>query len=590
MLTFEWRRCLVLFAVCACAGLPCGAAESDLGFGAAPEEPKPEITISAESVPAGSEFDVIADFTLDEKVHLYRDKLAFEWTKLEGASVRDIVFPEPEEVVDSLATTPGAKVRIYSGSVTVTARLVATGKPGDVVLVEGNLAHQSCTDQICFPPAKEGFAFQLIVTESLPGAQTKEMRTPPAEPQAGAEHASLLWRILGAFGWGVLLSLTPCVYPMIPVTAAIIGARKEKGVMSALTASVVYVLGLAIVYALLGVLVARLGSAASSFLQSPYVLVPVAVVFVALAVVMFAGLNLAAPTGVAARLQGMLAGKKGILPTFALGAVSGIVVGPCVTAPLAGILYYIADTGDSFAGFWMLFALAWGMGVPLVLFGTATGLMPKAGPWMEWIKKLLGFALLWGALYFVRHVIGELAYQVGFGLLLIAAAVFLGGFDALTRESSFGDRLKKVLGVIAVLVAVALLASSFIQKSVGTGPAGQTSAAENLFKPAGAADVEKAISAGKYVVLDFYADWCTICKQLDKDVFTRPRAVEAADGLAAFKIDLDKEPGLAAKYHVLRPPVIVFIGPEGQVRDDLTFVGTKTLDEFVELLGRFKPR
>jgi len=579
-----------LVAVLSMVGIA-AAAELELGAGQ-PAEPKPVISAADKTVPSGGTFDIIADFKLDKTVHLYKDKLGIKWTNLKGASYSKLVLPKPETISDPLSDDPRATIDVYTGNVKIIGRLTATAKPGEQIILEGKFLHQSCTDKICFPPAEEAFALELVAGQSAGPltAAASASATTDVEAAADNEYAgkTLFGILVMAFFGGILLGLTPCVYPMIPVTAAVIGARKEKGLVSAIQASLVYVLGLAIVYALLGLLVAKLGSVVSTFLQSPYVLVPVAGVFVALAVVMFAGLNFGAPAGFAARMQGMLAGKKGVAATFALGAVSGIVAGPCIAAPLAGVLAYIARTGNLTLGFWMLFVLAWGMGAPLILFGTATGIMPKAGPWMEWTKKLLGFVLLWAAIFFLKTVIGDMAYQLGFGALLIAAAVFLGGLDVLTGESTFGDRLKRVLGVIVVLCALALIAPP-AAKLAGislSGPAPQAPA--NVFTRGAQNDVEAAIAAGKPVVLDFYTDSCTICKGLDRKVYTKPEVAEAAKGLTMLKIDMDKEPGLAKKYGVFRPPVAVFIGAGGKVRRDLSFAGPKSLDEFVKLLQEFK--
>ncbi len=575
-----------------CAAAVCSGAEAglDLGGDTAARPPKPEISVSQRSVAAGQVFEIITDFKLDKTVKLYRDELRFEWTTLEGASLKEVVFPAAERVPDLLAEDKNKMIDIYHGQVRLVARLVATGKPGSPIVVVGSLYHQSCTDTICFRPAEEAFRFELVTAAGVGGPPAEE--TAPARAsevnsgESGGEgFVTFVGRIVLAFLGGLAMSLTPCVYPMIPITAAVIGARKKKGLASAAFASLVYVMGLAVVYAFLGLLVAKLGSAVATFLQRPVVLVPVAAIFAGLAVVMFAGLNFAVPTGFAGRVQSLLAGKKGILATLGLGAVSGLVAGPCVAAPLAGVLIFIANSGDLWLGFWMLFALAWGMGIPLIVFGTATGLLPKAGAWTEWFKKLLGFVLLWAAFFFLAPLIGDAAYQVGCSVLLVAAAIFLGGFNLLTRESTFGDRLKKLLGVVAVLYAVYLFLSGMGGFSVSQTTGLQV---ENLFKPATAREVEQAIAAGRPVVIDFYAEWCAICKVLDKKVFTKPEVVEAAKGLAAFKVDIDKEPALGRRFGVFRPPMIVFVGTDGRARSDLSFAGEKSLSEFVKLLERFK--
>ena len=562
-----------------------------IAFAADAAEPKPDISISEQTPPSGGTVDVVADFKLDKTVHLYKDKLRFEWTGIVGATFEGAVLPKPETIPDPLAEEDGQTIEVYSGQVKVLGRLTVTAKPGEPVIIEGKMHHQSCTDQICFRPAEEPFAFALLAGPAVHSDPADVRKPGPASKATGdaGDDAQALWVILaGAYLAGIALGLTPCVYPMIPVTAAVIGARKEKGILSALAASFVYVLGLAIVYALLGLLVAKVGSSVSSFLQSAYVIIPVSGVFVALAIVMFAGLNFAAPTGFAAKLQGLLAGKTGLASTFILGAVSGLIAGPCVAAPLAGVLLYIAKSGNLALGFWMLFVLAWGMGAPLILFGTATGLMPKAGAWMEWIKRLLGFVLLWAAAYFLQAIIGEAAYLISFGALLLAAAVFLGGFDTLTKESGFGDRLKRLLGIATVIAALVLLIPPLAEMS-GLSLSGSANApVENVFTPATQENVEAAIAAGKPVVLDFTATSCLYCKALDKRVFTKPETIAAAKGVTMLKIDVHKYPGLADRYGVFGPPTLVFIGTDGKVRKDLGFAGLKTLGEFVELLRKFK--
>ncbi len=567
-----------------------------IAHAAEPTNPKPEMSLSSKTPPSGGALDVIADFKLDKTVHLYKDKVRFEWRTLVGAKFTAVVLPKPEKIPDPLADEDGELIEVYTGHVTMLGRLTVTAKPGEPVIVEGKILHQSCTDQICFRPSAEPFAFALLATEREASPGDVQQSDPTSEAVDDAEEDDRgLWAILTvSFLAGVALALTPCVYPMIPVTAAVIGARKQNGIMSALTASFVYVLGLALTYAVIGLLVAQASKEASdeasirSLMQSGYVLIPVSGIFVALAIVMFAGLNFAVPTGFAAKLQSLLAGRWGLASTFLLGAVSGLIAGPCVAAPLAGILIYVANQASPLLGFWMLFVLAWGMGVPLILFGMATGLMPKAGAWMEWIKRLLGFVLLCSAAYFLRNIIGSLAYQIALGAVLLAAAVFLGGFDTLTKESGFGDRLKRLFG-LAILVGALFLVIPPLAQIAGLSFSGSpTAPAENVFTPATRADVDAAIAAGKPVVLDFSAIWCPNCKVLDRKVFTKPETVAAAEGLTMLKIDFDHEPGLARKYDVFGPPVLVFIGKDGKVRKNLSFAGMKTLDEFLELLRKFK--
>ncbi len=549
-----------------------------LDFGAdQAEPPKANISVSSEFVPAGGVFDVVANFHLADTVKLYGDSLRFNWTRLEGARFQKLILPEAGPALDPVENK---KVPVYTGEARICARFLATGRQGDGVTVEGSLTYTGCTDEMCFLPATDTFSFHLVTGPQVPGAQPTTL---PAglEPVSRSEGqgANFALKILLAFVVGLGMSLTPCVYPTIPIAAAVIGARRGRGLFPALGASLAYVLGLSIVYAVIGLLVAKGGSEVRAFLDAWYVRTPLAALFVFLALVMFAGWNLAVPSGYASRLRSKLAGRHGILSTFAIGAVSALVIGPCITAPLAGLLAYVANEASALTGCWMLFALGWGMGIPLVVFGTATGLLPKAGPWMEWVKRLLGFVLLWAALYFVWPLVGDKVYQVAFALLLVSAAVFVGGLGRFAGRSTFGRRLRNLLGVVAVIYAVFLLVSA-----AGLIPG----TAQNVFKPATDSKVKQALSSGRRVILDFYTDSCAGCRELDRTVFTRPEVLEAAQGILTLKVNATEQYELADRYNLKGVPTILFIGPDGQVRKDLSFAGKKSLAQFLTLLKQFK--
>jgi thiol:disulfide interchange protein DsbD len=269
-----------------------------------------------------------------------------------------------------------------------------------------------------------------------------------------------------------------------------------------------------------------------------------------------------------------------------MGAVSGIVIGPCITGPIVGILIKIAETGSVLVGFFTMFALAWGMGLLIIAAGISTGLVPKAGVWMEWFKKFFGFILLWGALYFLSPLIGDAAYQLGTALLLVTASVFLGGLDSLPGDAGFGQRLKKLFGVLCLLAALFLGLHTFnasmdTAERAATGPA----ASEEGFIPGGSGELEAALAEGRPAVLYFTADWCALCKTLKEKVLSRPEVIRALDGFAALRIDFDESTDLRERFGVLGPPTIVFLDREGEERKDLRFSGAdKTPEEFIRML------
>ncbi len=546
--------------------------------GALDELFKVSTTLSAQEVEPGEELELTVTFTLGEHVHLYRDKIAFEWSGLEGAEQRAVVLPEGELFDDPFAELPGAKTEGYEGTVDVLVRFAATGKPGERVRIQGTVSYQGCSDAQCYLPQTSAIEHEARIA----GGDAPAAAPAPAEADgsgAPVGAGTFLWYVAVAFGAGLLISLTPCVYPMIPITVAIVGGRGQRSKVQAVALSAVYVLGISLTYAVLGVLVAALGSTVRHALQSPWLLVPIAGLFVVLALAMFDVITLQTPGsvgGLAQRVQGKARGVAGIL---VLGVVSGLVAGPCVAAPLAGVLVRIAETGSKLLGFASMFALAWGMGLILLVAGASTSLLPKAGAWMEWVKRLLGFVLLWAAVYFVRPVIGERWYALGAAGVLVSGSVFLGCFDALTAASRFAERLKLVLGLSAVL-----LAASLVLPGAGTHVQPATAVASTPDA------LEAALEAGKPVMVDFYADWCAPCKELDEQTFADPRVVEALGRFQALKLDVDDRAvkPLLTRYNVIGPPTVLLFDADGTFRKDLSFAGFKGPDAFLKLLAQVR--
>lgn len=543
------------------------------------------VSVSQTNVPAGSTFDVIVDFELDAGVHLYKDRISFQWEKLVGAKHVEDVFPEALKVPDPFGEDENTIIEMYEGSVQVLARMRSTGKERDPITILGHFGFQACTDEMCYLPAKGPIEFHLTTVAALPGeavptereeqtkpptaVSEKKVEEAPAEKKRGA-----IWLILMAFAAGIGVSLTPCVYPMIPITAAIVGGTKQKGKLAALLSSMVYVLGLSVTYSLLGLLVASGGERVRAVLASPWVLVPIAGVFVLLALSMFEVISIQVQPKALTKLQGTLSGKGHILAIFGMGIVSGLVAGPCLTAPLAGILVIVAREANKLLGFFMLFALAWGMGIILIAAGTFTSALPKAGEWMVWVKKLLGFILLWAAAYFVSPVIGNTAYRMATAVVLVAAAVFLGGFDTLTKESGFADRVKRFIGLLAVLTAAYLV--------IGGLP--KERPRQHVFREGNYEEVETAVASGQPVVLDFYEDRCKGCKDLDDKTFSDPQVADALRRFRTLKVHTDREPRLVEKFNVPGAPTIIFIGSNG--KENARFSGFKSAEDFLKILRR----
>jgi thiol:disulfide interchange protein DsbD len=553
-------------------------------------------SVEPTSAGPGETVSLKVDFKLGEKVHLYKDKLAFSWEELEGVTAGQPTLPPPATIADPLDETGQTLTEVYEKAVTINLPLTVTGAAGTTARVRGVVKYQGCTDTICFRPMKEALYFDIPVIQPADAARVEDPPAASVEVQREAQAAAppqpaksmsakdFLLRLLAAFGIGVLISLSPCIYPMIPITAAIVGGRQkagEGGAGTALVRSLVYVLGLAIVYAVLGVLSASLGGAFSRWLKTAWVLVPVACVFVLLALSMFGAITVQMPAVITRRVTGKRSGR-GVADVFVLGLVAGIIATPCIAAPIAGVLTFIATTGNRLLGFWMLFTLAWGMGVILIIVGTLSGsALPKAGPWTLWIKKFFGFAMLWAAVFFLQPIIGVAICGLISGIIIVAAVVFLGGLDVLSETSGFADRFKRTVGILGLVFAVLLLIDS-VGELTGRGPAespGVGAGESTPFERADMSKLEQALASGRPAVVEVYAEWCVICKKLEEKTLKSPDVVAALWEVNALRIDLDRNTELYSKYDIDGPPKLMFFDADGVERLDLRMSGAVGPDE-----------
>lgn len=401
---------------------------------------------------------------------------------------------------------------------------------------------------------------------------------------AALEKQGIHWVLLLAFIGGLLVSLTPCVYPMIPITLSIIGGRNENvSFYKGLGLSATYVAGLSLTYALLGLAAATFGAQIRGFIQGPMFQGLVAVIFFLLALSMFDLIMLQAPAALRNRLGGIK--KTGIFGIFFMGMVSGLMASPCVAAPLAGILAFIAATGSQALGFFMLLLFAWGMSVPLLLIGAFSGslnAMPRAGEWMNRVKEFYGFLLLAAALYFAKPIIGIAWVELGIAALLASFAAFLGLFHNISEDAGLQPRVFKSFGVVAVAVACAFAISAASQWGCLCLPKSaaekQEDKAETFWQHDLQAALKEAAATGKPLFLDFRADWCTVCKDLELNVFPRPEIRSLLGRMVPVKIDAtspddEKVNALLKQFGIVGLPTLVILQPDGNEVTSLRTVG-----------------
>lgn len=385
--------------------------------------------------------------------------------------------------------------------------------------------------------------------------------------------------LFAVFVGGLALNLTPCVYPMIPVTLAFFAGQADGSIRRIAQLAVWYVVGLSLSYAALGLVAAKTGALLGSWLQQPAVLVGISLVIVALSLSMFGWYELRLPRALTQRLGRALAGAQG---AFAMGLVVGIVAAPCVGPFVLGLMLFVGELADPAAGFLLFFSLGLGMGLPMILLAVMAnraGHLPRAGAWLVWSKKALGVAL-WGvALYLVRPLLPSAVFWLAMTGLLVGAGAYLGWLERTVSSGRWFRGLRTVVG--SSLIVAAILAAWPKPPPASAIP----------WVPYTEAAFAEAQRAGRPSLIDITADWCLPCVELDHVTFRHPDVVQALGALTAFRLDVTRETtaeqdALLSRSRVLGVPTVLFFDAGGRERDDLRLTGFEAPDEFLRRLAR----
>jgi thiol:disulfide interchange protein DsbD len=541
---------------------------------------------------------VIADFDVAPGYYLYKSRISFTLNDAKTSEIAKVELPTGEIKEDPNF----GKSEVYHHPFQVKILLQHHGAvPPTIALTAG---FQGCSEKgLCYTPMKKVFEIGLADAVST-SAPTSDIAEPDKLGQALA--SGKLWLVaLLFFGVGLGLSFTPCVYPMIPILSGIIVRQSAHPSRAhAFNLSLAYTLGMAITYALAGVAAGLSGHLISNALQNPWALGFGAVLFVFLALSMFDIYELRLPSVLETKVADVTNRIKGgrFIGVFAMGALSALLVSPCVAAPLAGALLYIGKTHDVILGGVALFAMAMGMGMPLLAVGLSAGkVLPKAGQWMTVVRNLFGVLMLAMAIWLIAPVI-PVAVQMGlWALLLIGLSVFLHALDGLPAQSSNALKVGKGLGVVALITGVALLLGALsgsrnlmqplsgvfsVAGSVKSQDASPFKQVKNL------AELDTAIQAakGRYVMLDFYADWCAACKEYERTTFADARVRKQFDRVALLQADVtkntDDDKALLAHFGFYGPPGIVFFDQTGKQITPLKVAGYQAEEQFLGTLAR----
>lgn len=567
---------------------------------AEPLEPEQAYRFSARTIDANT---LEAVWQIEDGYYLYRHKVRFS-TEPATVTLGEPVFPSGEIKDDEFF----GRVETYRNELRIRIPITAAG----VEHVTLKAVSQGCWDGgICYPPTPQQAVVDLTKIEAAsPAAATAA--TPAGDGgdessriAAILKHGSFWLVIASFFGFGLLLCLTPCVFPMVPILSGIIvnhGHAVTHG--RALWLSTAYVLGMAVTYAAVGVAAGFSGTLLSNALQNAWVLGGFALVFVVLSLSMFGFYELQLPAALQSKLSEEANKQGGSVGAIAImGALSALIVGPCVAAPLAGALLYIAQTGDAVLGGSALFAMALGMGAPLIAVGVfSRSLLPKAGPWMEAVKKFFGVVMLATALWLVSPVIPVWAQMLGWAALLIVPAIYMHALDSLPPHSNAWKRLWKGIGVLMLLAGTAMLAGVLggatdplrplgFLRGEATAPAHASPAFQRVANEAELdARVAEAARRGQPVMLDFYADWCVSCKEMEKFTFSDPRVQDKLAGVLLLQADVTAnspdDEALLRRFHLFGPPGIVFYDRSGQEVNGVRVVGYQDAEQFLATLAQ----
>ena len=502
------------------------------------------------------------------------------------------------------------EVETYRGSLSI----LLPFEPGDTGVPAIQLAavSQGCADiGVCYVPHEQKAELRLASLST--GATPSDAASGVLFGMGlGADDARVarvfeggFWLAIASFfGFGLLLSFTPCVLPMVPIlSGVIIGTGQPVTKARGFLLAAVYVLGMAMTYAVAGVAAGLSGAMLSMALQNPWVLGAFAAVFVALALAMFGFYELQLPVALQSRLAdasnrfhgGHTAGM------FVMGVLSALILGPCVAAPLAGALLYIGQSRDVVLGGSALFAMALGMGVPLLAVGASAGaLMPKAGPWMETVKRFFGTVLLGMAIYLVSPFIPVSVQMVLWAALLILTAIYLRAIDPLSAGAHGFQRFSKGMGIIALVAGLAYLVGALsggrdiLQPLAGLRvTASGTAPSEAPFQRINnSAELDDRIqaAAGRTVMLDFYADWCVSCKEMERYTFSDERVQARFREMTLLQADVTannaEHAALLRRFRLFGPPGIVFFDREGREIQGLRVIGFQPADRFVAVLDQ----
>jgi thiol:disulfide interchange protein DsbD len=562
---------------------------------------------------------VIVHFELAEDIYVYADKVSVEITPNENIRMGAFVLPQGRDHDGDIAYFNGQRLNIP---------LEKFSQGSGLEAFELLVNYQGCSEKgLCYEPSTQNFALEADldalqaagmapVADLAPIIDKEPLEENNDDPiTALLTGGNLLYILGGFFIFGLLLSLTPCVFPMVPIlSSVIISHGSEMTTKKAFLLSMVYVQAMAITYTIAGVVAGLSGAGVQAAFQTPWGIVAFSAVFILLALSMFGLFEIQMPQALQSYLNRKTEGRgKGYASIAIMGLLSALIVGPCVAAPLAAALGFISQSGDAFLGGMALYALSMGMGIPLLIVGTGAGkFMPRPGSWMEAVKSIFGVMMLAVAIWMLSRVLDNSVIIFMWSALAMFVAVNIGAFESKNEAYCHPCyAAQKSIGMMLFLVAITLFIGAATNASSVLNPLEKLLPSQTRFAAGGLQlqtpeksfvkvhslgelDALIAGSKGKKIMLDFYADWCTSCKELEHLTFSNPEVMNALKDYVLIQADVtentDEQKALSRHFGVFGPPAMIFFDEKGTELTKERIIGFLPPEEMLEKLEKLEKK
>lgn len=551
---------------------------------------------------------VEAGIVLGEKIYLYEEQLKIDIEEGSGVNIASIASPEAVDHHGDMVFYKAPKFVL---------NLTKNSDVSGIVDMLVNIAYQGCSDDgLCYEPSMKSFTLSVDSSklslssqklDSLPSLSKQKVDTKVVSEEKSQtdtiadtiKSGNIFIILLTFFGFGLLLAMTPCVFPMIPIISGlIISQGKGLTTKKAFALSITYVLAMAVAYTIAGVLAGLFGANLQAALQTPWVVYSFSFIFVALAFSMFGFYELKLPDAFVSRISSKNH-SSGYVGVAAMGFLSALIVGPCVAAPLAGALVYIGQTGDALLGGMALFSMSLGMGMPLIVVGVTAGkFMPKPGDWMTMVSAVFGVVMLAVAIWMLEKIVDPSVTMIMYSVLGIGFSLFLGVFER--GGHFFKHSVAMIIFIYSISLFIGFLAGSssmtkplgFLNTPVVASAVGVREKNVEFQVVTSLEELDTILQAnkGKKIMLDFSADWCTSCKEFEEVTFVDKDVRTKMNEFVLIRADVtdngEKEKALSQKYGVFGPPAILFFDKNLEVREAKTIIGFTEPDEFLNHLNK----